>query len=267
MTLQSKTKVKMGEEVFVRKLGNYFCRSTWIGPSLYFTILDGSESWAGQLEEDDFEAIMTKSGGRLGDIKELAQEAFAKNSEKFSFSIESGNKLVWKKVGGKAKIKIAEIDITSVSFHDTQHDILKFLIDSNQDLNTKNTHANQKCQGLEQDLIKSKKMLIEFEKGKNEIETKLYEQFLPILNEKKKKIAQLEKQGPSQRGQSQSEMDEDDYGDLTDKDEESDRDDADVLDEANGRKRKSSDSIEAEASKASRMDLDDSLDILNDSLV
>lgn len=257
----------MGEEVFVHKLGNYFCRSTWIGSSLYFTILDGSESWAGQLENNDFEAIMTKTGGRLGDITELAREAFSKESEKFSFSIESGDKLVWKKVGGKAKIKIAEIDVTSVSFHDTQHDILKFLIDSNQDLKTQNILGSQKCQGLEQDLNKSKKMLVEFEKGKNEIETKLYEQFLPILNEKKKKIAELEKQGPSQRGESQSDIDEDDYGDLTDKDEESGQDDSDVPDKANGNKRKSSDSIEAEASKSSRMELDDSLDILNDSLV
>jgi len=254
----------MGEEVFVHKLGDYFCRSTWIGSSLYFTILDGSESWAGQLEEDDFEAIMTKSSGRLGDITELAKEAFSKESEKFSFSIEEGNKLVWKKVGGKAKIKIAEIDVKSISFHDTQHDILKFLIDSNQDLKTQNTNSNLKCQGLEQDLIKSKKMLVEFEKGKNEIETKLYEQFLPILNEKKKKIAELEKQGPSQRGESHSDIEEDDYGDLTDKDEESDQD---VLDNANGNKRKSSDSIEAEPSKSSRMELDDSLDILNDDLV
>lgn len=254
----------MAEEVFVHKLGDYFCRSTWIGSSLYFTILDGSESWAGQLEEDDFEAITTKSGGRLGDITELAKEAFSKESEKFSFSIEAGNKLVWKKVGGKAKIKIAEIEVKSISFHDTQHDILKFLIDSNQDLKTQNTNSNQKCQGLEQDLIKSKKMLVEFEKGKNEIETKLYEQFLPILNEKKKRIAELEKQGPSQRGESLSDIEEDDYGDITDKDEESDQD---VLDKANGNKRKSSDSIEAEPSKSSRMEFDDSLDLLNDDLV
>jgi len=251
----------MAEETYVHKLGSYFCRSTWIGSSLYFTILDGSESWTGQLEKDDFEAIMTRTAGRLGDITELAKEAFAKSSEKFSFQIDPGNKLVWKKVGGKAKIKIAEIDITSVNFQDTQQEILKFLIDANQDLKMENSRVTQKCDSLEQDLGRSKKMLVEFEKGKDEIENKLYEQFLPILNAKKRKIAELEKQGPSVKTQTQSEVDEDDYGDVTDVDEESD---VEVLSESNGNKVKASDSVEAGPSK---MEMDDSLDLLNDSLV
>jgi len=251
----------MAEETCVHKLGSYFCRSTWIGSSLYFTILDGSESWTGQLEKDDFEAIMTRTAGRLGDITELAKEAFAKSSEKFSFQIDPGNKLVWKKVGGKAKIKIAEIDITSVNFQDTQQEILKFLIDANQDLKMENSRVTQKCDSLEQDLGRSKKMLVEFEKGKDEIENKLYEQFLPILNAKKRKIAELEKQGPSVKTQTQSEVDEDDYGDVTDVDEESD---VEVLSESNGNKVKASDSVEAGPSK---MEMDDSLDLLNDSLV
>jgi len=251
----------MAEETYVHKLGSYFCRSTWIGSSLYFTILDGSESWTGQLEKDDFEAIMTRTAGRLGDITELAKEAFAKSSEKFSFQIDPGNKLVWKKVGGKAKIKIAEIDITSVNFQDTQQEMLKFLIDANQDLKMENSRVTQKCDSLEQDLGRSKKMLVEFEKGKDEIENKLYEQFLPILNAKKRKIAELEKQGPSVKTQTQSEVDEDDYGDVTDVDEESD---VEVLSESNGNKVKASDSVEAGPSK---MEMDDSLDLLNDSLV
>jgi len=256
----------MAEDTYVHKLGSYFCRSTWIGPSLYFTILDGSESWRGQLEKDDFEAIMTRTAGRLGDITQLAKEAFAQSSEKFSFQIDrglfpAGIKLVWKKVGGKAKIKIAEIDITSVNFQDTQQEMLKFLIDANQDLKMENSRVTQKCDSLEQDLGRSKKMLVEFEKGKDEIENKLYEQFLPILNAKKRKIAELEKQGPSVKTQTQSEVDEDDYGDVTDVDEESD---VEVLSESNGNKVKASDSVEAGPSK---MEMDDSLDLLNDSLV
>jgi len=266
----------MSEEVFIHKLNQsgssehqnerLFCRSNWIDESLYFTVLGGSTAWAGQLEMDDFKALMDKTGGRLGDVKNLAKEAFTSFSTKFAFAVDSNKKkLVWKKMSEKAiKIKITEIDVAMVNFQDTQQNIMDFLINSNANLKKENEEGKKGLGNLSKELNKAKEMLVRFEQDKNEIEEKLYGQFLPILNAKKRKICELE------RGQIQGDRNvDDDQGELSEYGSETDNDDDDYsyTSGAKGEKRKSSSSAEDAPSKVSRLDLNDSLDILNDSIV
>jgi len=263
----------MSEEVFVHKLNQsgssehqnakLFCRSNWIDDGLYFTVLGGSTAWAGQLERDDFKALMDKTGGRLGDVKNLAKEAFTSFSTKFAFAVDSNKKkLVWKKMSERAiKIKITEIDVAMVNFQDTQQNIMDFLINSNANLKKENEEGKKGLGNLSKELNKAKEMLVRFEQDKNEIEEKLYGQFLPILNAKKRKISELE------RGQIQAGGNVDDgQGEVSEYGSETDNDD-DVDSGTRGEKRKSSSSAEVAPFKASRLDMNDSLDILNDSIV
>jgi len=263
----------MPEEVFIHKLNKWgssehqndrlFCRSNWIDDSLYFTVLGSSTAWSGKLEMDDFKALMDKTGGRLGDVKSLAKEAFTSFSTKFGFAVDSGkNKLVWKKVSEKAiKIKIAEIEVAMVNFQDTQQEIMDFLIDSNKNLKKENEEGKKGLGNVSRELNKAKEMLVRFEQDKNEIEEKLYGQFLPILNAKKRKISELERLQNQAGGNVDGDQGEvSEYGSETDNDDDGDSG-------AIGGKRKSSSSAEDAPSKVSRLDLNDSLDILNDSIV
>jgi len=277
----------MTEEVFIHKLNksgskdhqdsSLFCRSNWVEENLYFTVLEGSTAWTGQLEKDTFEALTVKSSGRLGDVNSLAREAFGGFNDRFAFAIDSeGKKLVWKKVSEKAKIRIAEIEVTMVNYQDTQQEMMEYLMDSNKNLKKENEAGKKGLENLSRDLNKAKAMLVKFEQGKNEIEQKLYGQFLPILNSKKKKIAELERgiirSGKNENISVSDEGDQDvsEYGSNTDHDDDDVDDVVTKEDEsAKGEKTKRKRSCNAEEAppKLSKMELDDSLDILNDSLV
>ena len=231
-------------DIVVTKLGDYHCQVTWADREVFLIILDGPSAWSGQLDQHIFESIDTRTGARLGDSWDMAKEAFAGQSSKFAFTVEN-KKVIWRKVGGKAKIKLAEIELRSLSFVDAQNELLGHLIAQNNELKTKNKDFKRRQDNLVRDHKKSKSMLEAFEKEKNEIEGKMYERFLPILNSKKEKIRELERYGP-RASHAVSEDDEEDYGSATDEDH----------DEPAGPN-----------GKRSKLAMDDSLGLLNDSLI
>ena len=102
------------DDIVVSKLGEYHFQATWAGQDLYLTILDGTCAWSGQLEQDVFQDIDIRTGNRKGNSADLAREAFGGvGGDKFSLSVEN-KKLVWKQVGEKAKIKLAEIELKAI---------------------------------------------------------------------------------------------------------------------------------------------------------
>jgi hypothetical protein len=71
---------------------------------------------------------------------------------------------------------------------------------------------------LMQDLKVARSKVVEFEKGKNEVEKELFEQFLPILHSKQDRIKELTKR--LAKGEGSGEKDDDvSYGSDTDVDE------------------------------------------------
>lgn len=239
------------------RLGDLYVKATWIQSDLFLTIIEGTKAWRGQIEEKDFKAIDAKTGGSMGKSIDMAKEAFSCQSENYSVTVDD-DKLVWKKVGGKAKIKLQEININALNFIDAQKDIFEELINTNSDLRTKNRDFERRHRNLVDEMKKSKTMLKEFEKMKTEMEDRLYESFLPILNAKKAKIVELQRQLDLCRNISsldEVKEEEEDYGSATDEDSEEDTD--------RGEKRKSS--VDHLSSKKLDVGLDDSLDLLKDS--
>merc|ERR1712227_609933 len=151
-----------------------------------------------------------------------------------------------------------EININALNFIDAQKDIFEELINTNSDLRTKNRDLERRHRNLVDEMKKSKTMLKEFEKMKTEMEDRLYESFLPILNAKKAKIVELQRRLDLCRNISsldEVKEEEEDYGSATDEDSEEDTD--------RGEKRKSS--VDHLSSKKLDVGLDDSLDLLKDS--
>ena len=232
------------EEHTVMRFGEIYLHATWAGKDLFLMIISGTDAWRGQLMEDHFKAIEEKN---IGSSMQLAKEAFRAPSENHAISLERG-KLVWKKVGAKAKMVLAKIDLVPVNFLDAQKEIFDHLVDTNREITLKNKEYTRRQENLVTELKKSRTMLRDFEKVKNEIEDRLYETFLPILNSKKRKIRELEEQLGGGRTSAAAGDGDEDYGSVTEEDD-SDREEERLGDDV----------------KTANLSENDSLNLLNDS--
>jgi len=131
---------------------------------------------------------------------------------------------------------------------DAQSEVFGQLIAVNKDLKTMNKDFKRRQENLVRDLKQSKNMLAEFEKEKTDIESKMFARFLPILNEKKEKILELERNGVASH-----KMPDDDYGSATDEDSDEPSGVMDIV-------------LEAGPSSKRSKSMDDSLGLLDDSL-
>jgi len=217
--------------------------------SLQLTILDGTTAWLAKISQTACKAAGDKTGGVLGDTWDMAKEAFSEGSDKYDIVVKE-DKLVWRKVGGKAKIKIMEISLVPVNFLEAQNKMFSQLVESNRDLKNKNKDFQRRQDNLVRDLKKSKSMLMEFEQEKSKIEDAMFERFIPILNSKKERIRELEKYGPK-AVHAMSEDEADDYGSATDEDESKDA---------------GTNNENESSNKRPKLMLDDSLGLLDESL-
>ena len=97
----------------VCKISSYHCQCVMGDESLQLTILDGTTAWLAKISQTACKAAGDKTGGVLGDTWDMAKEAFSEGSDKYDIVVKE-DKLVWRKVGGKAKIKIMEISLVPV---------------------------------------------------------------------------------------------------------------------------------------------------------
>ena len=236
------------EECSVTRLGDIYLRSTWVEGDLFLMLMSGADAWRCQLVKDQFKTIDEEKG--IVSSLQLAKAAFTAPSENHAVTLEGGT-LVWRKVGAKAKMVLAKIDLSPVNFLDAQREIFDHLVDRNRDIALKNREYARRQENLVAELKKSRTMLKDFEKVKDEIEDRLYETFLPILNAKKRKIRELEEElGGSAGGRTSAAAE--DYGSDTEE-ENSDREEERSKDDTAG-------------CNDTNLNTDDSLDLLNQSL-
>jgi len=206
----------MTDEKTVSILDNCYCQCTWSDDgATKLTILTSSKSWSGVIDDEALDTVRNKLGGDIKkkDMIDATKKAFGGETDKYSISVdEENNKLLWKKVGGKVKIKLVAIDLVLTNFEDTQKIFMEQLIKDHSQLRSSNIELVKKQESLENDLQQSQFTLEIFEKEKSELEDKLYSRFLPILNAKKDEILRLQNVN--------NEPEEDvDYGGDTDVDE------------------------------------------------
>ena len=87
------------------------------------------------------------------------KEAFSGESENYSIELNE-EKLVWKKIQGKVKVKLAEIRLSRSSYSDAQTSFFTQLITENRSLKKANCDLKVKGETLEKDNQQSHQMLV-----------------------------------------------------------------------------------------------------------
>ena len=204
----------------------YYARCTWTDEEdVHIVILDRDKAWNLTLEKNEIEALEKKM--RMKEISSWAKEAFSSKKGPNSghlFSIsEDENTLIWKKAGdagSKMKVKVGSFDLQRMNFDDAQAQVLGEAIDGFAEMKGKCEEMSSKHENLVADLKECRTKCEEFLKGKEKIEDKLYEQFLPILQSKQDKIREMKKRDDGAITGPVKEDGEDSYGSDTDIDEE-----------------------------------------------
>ena len=93
------------------------------------------------------------------DLIKTLKDAFSGESENFSIELNE-EKLVWKRVQGKVKVKLAEIPLSRISYSDAQTSFYTQLISENRILKKENSELKVKEETLEKDNQLSHQMLV-----------------------------------------------------------------------------------------------------------
>ena len=148
---------------------------------------------------------MKKSGS---DFDVWIRETFQDSSRNFSFTVSKEEntdlpndtqsspkyKLIWKKVEGKFKIRLAEIPLIPKDLESVNKDIFDTSLNQIEKWKTKARDVQARESSLKNDLAEYRKYMEQFKDEKTNLEDKLYEAFLPILNSKKEEIRRLKRQ-------------------------------------------------------------------------
>lgn len=189
------------------------------------TILDNDSAFLVNIEKDSLKESGEKM--RLAEIEEWADEAFSTSSSpNFVFSL-TDETLTWRKSGGsKVKIKIGSFPAQKINFSDAQKQVFEAATSKIDEHTAGLQKSSEKVAKLEEALKESHEKMEEFCRDKSELETKMLEQFLPILQAKKDKLrnmrANSEKRSSQNLKNSRAKDDDDeddDYGSGTDVDE------------------------------------------------
>lgn len=153
-----------------------------------------------------YSAVIKKS--MLKEIKETSlkkagteferwiRQIFQESSPNFSFTIidnKENRNLVWKKIEGKFKIRLAEIPLTSLSFDKVHNDIFNTALEQIQKSKQEAKDSGHRELILRNDVKEYNKQMLQFKEDKSNLEEKLFEAFIPILNSKKDEIRRLKR--------------------------------------------------------------------------
>ncbi len=212
-----KMKVDVGNEE-EEHVSHYHAKALWEDGTISLILLCGRDAYRLRLEERQMEEL----GARLKiDVKGWAGEAFKTSSPNHAFSLSKAKReLVWKKIGEEnvrgrkhAKIRIGAFQLEEMDFVEGQGAILDAAVEACEAKDARDADRSERLSRLMEDHREARKKLTEFAEGKEKSERELYERFLPILQSKQDKIAQLMRGGGSDRdGQVES------YGSDTDVD-------------------------------------------------
>merc|ERR550517_1441735 len=120
------------------------CETAWTArlaslavQEMLLTVVHCETAWTARLAKTGLD-LGSQAGGEEEDFMDILKEAFSGESENYSFSLENDSKLVWKRIRGKMKEKIAEIVLTETNFRETQKSFNDRLITENRQLRQRN---------------------------------------------------------------------------------------------------------------------------------
>lgn len=124
----------------------------------------------------------------------LAKSAFQRPCDDFSFSLEtSGSEpsLVWRRVSGGVKIRLAQLWLERSDYATCQDDIFEAAAKSSEASETKIRSLQERLNSLIDDLRDCRNQLETLREAKAGMEKELFSQFLPILHSKQDMIRKL----------------------------------------------------------------------------
>ena len=130
------------------------------------------------------------------EFEKWIRQIFQESSPNFSFTIidnKENRNLVWKKIEGKFKIRLAEIPLTSLSFDKVHNDIFNTALEQIQKSKQEAKDSAHRELILRNDVKEYNKQMLQFKEDKSNLEEKLFEAFIPILNSKKDEIRRLKR--------------------------------------------------------------------------
>ena len=137
---------------------------------------------------------MKKAGSEFGIwIRQIFQESSMNFSFTVSYENEQDKKLIWKKVEGKFKIRLAEIPLTDLSLDDVHDDLFNTALEQIQRSKKEAEDSSSRELILKNDVKEYKEQMLQFKEDKSNLEEKLFDAFIPILNSKKDEIRRLKR--------------------------------------------------------------------------
>lgn len=133
------------------------------------------------------------------EFKNWIHQIFQESSANFSFTLthdkhnQQDTNLVWKKIEGKFKIRLAEIPLTSQCFAAVHDDIFNTALSQIRQSKKESEETSCRERNLKNDVIEYSRQMAQFKEDKINQEEKLYAAFLPILNSKKDEIRRLKR--------------------------------------------------------------------------
>ncbi len=117
-------------------------------------------------------------------------EQVVNSSSEFVFSLEEGDQLVWKKVGGKSKLRIATFDALPIDKQSAQNSLFGRALEVQSEMKVHRDNFYRISEERKDYQVRIERMI----KDKNDLEENLFSRFLPILHSKQDKIRELQEQ-------------------------------------------------------------------------
>ena len=191
----------MTSETTFCNLSDFSCKCVWNQDhTVDITLLSSRRALSGSISQQQ----LITAGGKLNiesvdDVIKQAKLIFTNAAlDKHSLVVEAANedhecdKLIWKKLIGKTKKKILEVELRESDDVDSvQKSFIRDLVSDNQTLRREKQDLQRRHDNMKITMQNSLTTLETLEKEKTNLENKLYAQFLPILNAKKEEIVRL----------------------------------------------------------------------------
>lgn len=196
----------MCSEVFVFESGDLFIKSEFADEDIKLLILSGTSSYESIITKAKLDQVQQNLAGKIEHVAEMAQKAFSEASDQhFSLAVEIVGEakkpvLVWRKlgsVGSKIKLRLATFDLDLVEKEKGElayKSFVRFLINDSSGLKNSLDEANAKLETKSSELKRTLQLSEDLSEEQLTREEELIKQFLPILNNKKRRIEELENQ-------------------------------------------------------------------------
>nr|XP_004227498.1 DNA repair protein XRCC4-like [Ciona intestinalis] len=161
---------------------------------------DGSTCWAGGITDNEIQTSVTELQMNTDTYVTLMHSALCGvdqtgNSATFDYALQHNGQdltLQWKKVDGDIKYCLGSIDLKHSDSAVTMKQILTSCSSYMSKMCTDKGKTERKCLHLEEQFSKCNESLNQCYKIKEEQQTELLSKFVLVLNEKKRKIRELE---------------------------------------------------------------------------